>query len=118
MFRPRPPLPASSGANQGVVLALLENITEIVRYNVQKSRYECALALQEQMRKLRETNFQAEAKTCLALTTMLAKCKAKMKCLETIIATYPSDIRDVWSPLVNELQAKINDLRIKRKAMQ
>ena len=95
----------------------MESITDIVHYNVLKTRYECSLILQEQMRRLREADFQAEAKTNQAQTVLLAKCKAKMQCLEIEIAAYPDITRDVWNPLLNDLKARIDKLSKARKRM-
>ena len=116
---PKPPSPtlASSSIASSSIEALLGSITDIIHYSVQKTRHECSLVLQEQRRRLLEADFQAEAKTSLELTLLLTKCKTKLQCLEIEIAAYPEVTRDVWDPLVNDLKARIADLRKKRKQM-
>ena len=115
MKRPNLPTLSTSNTASSSIEALLGSITDIVRYNVQKTRYECSLALQEQLRKLREADFQAEARENMELTILLAKCKAKLKCILTEIAAYPNITRDVWNPLIEELQARIKELSEKRR---
>ncbi len=90
---------------------LLISIFEIVRYSVQKKRYECALIVQEQMSKVRQAAFCANANECAVVTRQLQLYKTKLKLLELEIEKYPEDTREVWKPLVNELNNKINVTR-------
>ena len=117
MKRPNLPTLSTSNTASSSIEALLGSITDIVRYNVQKTRYECSLALQEQLRKLREADFQAEARTNLELNKLLATCKAKLECIKIEIAAYPNITQDAWNPLVDELQARIKELSKKRKLL-
>ena len=116
---PRPVLPSNRlpHLESGSVEVLLGSIVDIVQYNVNKTRYECSLLVQEQLRRLREADFQAEAKKCQSVTLLLAQCKAKLSCLMTEIAAYPDATRDAWTPPVNELEARIESLRKTRKGI-
>ena len=118
MTRPLPTLKnTSSSVASGSIEALLGSISDIIHYNVAKTRYECSLVIQEQLRRLREADFQAEAKTSMALTILLAKCKAKLMCIETEIRAYPEVTRDVWDPLVKDIKDRIDKLSKARKQM-
>ena len=90
---------------------LSSSISNLVRYSVQKKRYECELIVREQMRKVREAIFWTSANECTVITRNLQRYKTKLKVLELEIEQYPEDIRDVWSKLVNELKNKINMTR-------
>ncbi len=101
----------SSTTSQASIEILLSSISDVVRYSVQKKRYECALIVQEQMRKVRETTFRANANECTEITLQLQMLKTKLEILELEIEKYPEDTRDVWQPLINELNSKIGMMR-------
>ena len=55
------------------------SVTDIVRFSVQKKRYECAVIVREEMKKVREGIFRANANECAMITRHLNRYKTKLK---------------------------------------
>lgn len=97
---------------------LLSSISDVVRYSIQKKRYECEQIVLEQMRKVREAVFSTEADESAVITRELQRYKTKLEVLELEIEQYPEDTRDAWQPLIDQLELKITMTRQKRSGMK
>ncbi len=105
---------ASLVTSESSMELLVDSVTEIVKYSEQKTRYECAQIVRAKLRELRVVDFDNRALEAAHATVLLHRLTMKLQCLEIEIGSCPTDLREVWQPLVEALKNKINATRAQR----
>ena len=100
----------SSGSLDGIVDA----VGEILSYYRTKALYEADCHVREEMARAREALFQAKARKCMVVTVELARSKAKLSRLKSMVAEAPESLRSLLKGLVVDLEDHIATLREER----
>ena len=103
-------------SGQSSLELLVDSITAVVQYSVQKTKYECAQIVRQKVNELRRFSFDANAKEFGTITVQLNCYKMKLQCLKVEVEHYPADRREVWQPLIDALEQKVASIRNQRNS--
>jgi len=104
-----------SGSAMTSVGAVLDAVSAIADYAVQKETYEADCRIREELERYRQGLFESDSLRCRGVVVELAVCKTKYRLLQTKVMRLHSDVRGAFEPLLDELQKRIESLRCQHK---
>lgn len=93
-------------------------IEEIINYAKDKTRYEVQCQVNDEITKLRKADFSKRSKIYHEITKDLALTKNKLKRFEDKTRELPEEYFFIIMPLIEEVEARIKILKIKRQNIE
>ena len=104
-----------SVASSSSLAVILDAVGELASFARNKALYESDCRLREKAAEIRSALFAEESSRNLSDTKELAKCKMKLALLKECVMSASQSARQLLAPLVNELETRIEALRVARK---
>ena len=91
--------------------AIVEAVAELVAYARQKALYEADCRVRDELERMRRVMYARDTMQCRMATIELARCKAKIERLRKEISNVPKSLKDLFEPLLAELELRVSAFR-------
>lgn len=98
--------------------SIIDSVSAFCNFKIQEELYRSDCLIREELAKYRRAVATAKASVQHAATVELARCKTKLVLLQNRIASLSDIHKELFAPLLRELDAKIVQLREERKKLQ